>query len=115
MFENITNCPNCGGVIHDCICDYCGTVFTTTLNTLQGRNCLTIAFDDNDQIVLQGFKVRRIDTDVSTETYYTTNSMMHQVFNDPDYTITASLQDKKAMSHMLRKFIKIANTRLKDF
>ena len=114
MSENITNCPNCGGVIHDCVCDYCGTVFTTTLNTLQGRDCLMISFDDNDQIVLQGFKTRRIETDIPTETYYTDNTM-YRTFNDPDYIITASLQDMKAMAHMLRKFIKIANTRLKDF
>ncbi len=114
MSENITNCPNCGGVIHDCVCDYCGTVFATTLNTLQGRNCLTIAFNDSDQIVLQGFKVRQIETNISTETYYTDNTT-YRMFSDPDYIITASLQDTQAMASMLRKFIKIANTRLKDF
>ena len=112
MSENITNCPNCGGVIHDCICDYCGTIFTTTLNTLQGRNCLMIAFDDDDQIILHGFKARRIEIDMSTETYYTDNTMYH-TFSDPDYVITASLQDTQSMTHMLRKFINIANTRLK--
>ena len=63
-------------------------------------------------IIRYGFKARRIEIDMSTETYYTDNTMYH-TFSDPDYVITASLQDTQSMTHMLRKFINIANTRLK--
>lgn len=114
MSENIINCPNCGGVIHDCICDYCGTVLQASLQSMSGRKCLMISLDDNDQVMLYGLNTTRIEENVSDMSYYADNTVYH-TFTDPEYNITASLQDSQSMSHILREFVKVANTRLKDF
>jgi hypothetical protein len=44
---DITNCPNCGAVIHDCVCEYCGTVFPTAPDGFYGKRCMLVAIDDD--------------------------------------------------------------------
>ena len=61
MVDHITNCPNCGGVLHDCICDYCGTVMPVNIDDFIGKRALLVSIDDNDDIIFSAIDVRRVE------------------------------------------------------
>jgi len=55
------NCPNCGAVIHDCICDYCGTVFQSSTDAFIGRECVLMTMDDDGNMHVTGLRLHRME------------------------------------------------------
>ena len=61
MSDDTHNCPNCGAVIHDCICDYCGTVFQSSADAFIGRECVLMTMDDDGNMHVTGMRLHRIE------------------------------------------------------
>ena len=111
----ITNCPNCGGVLHDCICDYCGTIISNDIRNFIGKTSLLISIDDDDNIIFSAIDVRTISEENYYDTYYTDNCMYHEFVSDVNIDISGSLTNNPTSMHVLRKLRDILKGRLNDF
>ena len=111
----ITNCPNCGGVLHDCICDYCGTVISNDIQNFIGRTSLLISMDDDDNIIFSAIDIRTVSKENHHDTFYTSNGVYHEFLTNMDIDISGSLTDHPTNMHVLRKLRDILKGRLKNF
>ena len=113
----ITNCPNCGGVLHDCICDYCGTVISNDIQNFIGRTSLLISMDDDNNIIFLAMDVRTISEENHYDTFYTNDCMYHAFASDTDTDIgiSGTLTNHPTDMRVLRKLRDILKGRLKNF
>lgn len=113
--NSITNCPNCGGVLHDCICDYCGTVISNNIDDFIGKTSLLISIDDDGNIIFSVIDVRQITKENTYDTYYTDDFMYHTLMNSTEIDISGNLTNSTTNMHELRKLRDILKNRLEVF
>ena len=98
MMAVVTNCPNCGAVVHDSVCEYCGTVFQADANRFIGKDCLFVLVYD-DGFHFMDVNVREIRNAMPT-TFYTDDAVYFEM--SPKIEITGMIRDAQAASHQLR-------------
>ena len=104
------NCPNCGAIVRDCICPYCGTVFPTSTYDFQGKRCMLIAVDDDGNVLVRGVRVHSIEYKAQFEHYYT----LDRDYFDPvidEMVITGTADDLPATSRGIRELVRIFSER----
>lgn len=116
MIRAIRNCPNCGAVVHDCVCDYCGTVFQVGADSFAGKECIFVAMGDNDELTVMGFKVNKIEERTMCDTFYADN---YAVYVNPDFyqevTIIGTLDPSQTTAHKLKRLKSLCDMRLSEF
>lgn len=115
MVDHITNCPNCGGVLHDYICDYCGTVMPVNIDDFIGKRALLVSIDDTDGIIFSAIDVRRVDRNDNYGIFYTDHNVYNRILESSEIDITGYLTDSPTNMHELRKVRDILKNRLKSF
>lgn len=110
--KQLVNCPNCGAPIHDYICDYCGTIFPTDIDSFNGRNALLISIDDDRNLFLQNLSINSIKSERSYDSFYN-NTRYYMLERSNEISIIGSIYDNKALMHHLKELKNIFNTRLK--
>ena len=103
------NCPNCGAVIHDCICDYCGTVFPSSTFDFQGKRCMLITVDDDGNVHAMGIRVHSVEYK-APEPYYTMDAVYYD-FRSDEVAIEGIVDDLPSTSHGLRELGRILSER----
>lgn len=103
------NCPNCGAVVHDCICDYCGTVFPSSTFDFQGKKCMLITIDDDDNVYATGMRVHSVEWS-APECYCTMDAIRYDYRVD-ELTLTGTADDLPATSRGIRELGRIFSER----
>ena len=112
----VTNCPNCGAVVHDCVCDYCGTVFPSEPISITGKDCLFVTVDDSDELMVMGFNVRKVEVDSNPTYFYADDCKYHVIDIEPDIvTVSGTMDGSPMMAHKLRRLRDLITERLGDF
>ena len=111
--KQLVNCPNCGAPIHDYICDYCGTIFPTDINSFNGRNALLISIDDDKNLFLQNLSINSINIERFYDEFYSDNTRYCMIESSNEISIIGSIYDDKALMHHLKELKDIFNERLK--
>lgn len=116
MVKSVRNCPNCGAVVHDCVCDYCGSVFPSSANDIIGKRCMLVVVDDSDQIRIMGLNVRSIVQKLPERYYTDTKSYFVGGFAEVDEVeVTGTVDTTQVTAHGLRRLKDIFINRLGDF
>ena len=112
MAQDVRNCPNCGAVVNDCVCAYCGTVFQNPLDDFLGLSAMLAAVKDDGTVIAMALKVRSLEQSQRPDFFYTDDSI-YRVYSDfPEVSLTGTLGDSATLGHTLRKVGKIAAERL---
>ena len=110
-----TNCPNCGAVVHDCVCDYCGTVFPSRIDGLRGKGGLFISLNDDDELYVIGLNVSEVRESRPETRFYADDCVCFTSYDPVSVDITGSIDDMSTMAHKLRRLRDTINERLGDF
>lgn len=111
----VTNCPNCGAVVHDCVCDYCGTVFPSEPIGITGRDCLLVTVD-GDEISVMGLNVRKVEVDSNPTHFYADDCKFYVINNEPDIvTVSGTMFGSPTIAHDIRRLRDLINERFGDF
>lgn len=95
------NCPNCGAIVRDCICDYCGTVFQSSTDVFVGRECVLVTMDDDDNIHVTGMRLHRME--YKEPSYFNTLEWVHyrQV---NEVSMEGTIDDLFTKTQLMRRF-----------
>ena len=111
----VTNCPNCGAVVHDCVCDYCGTVFPSRVDGLRGKGGLFISLNDDDELYVIGLNVSEVRESRPETRFYADDLAYYESFGPCMIEMTGYVDDMPTMTHKLRRLRDTINERLGDF
>jgi len=101
---DMANCPNCGAVVHDCVCEYCGTVFPSSLSSFCGKPCVLVTIRDGNLFAM-ALDVHAIERNPQTD-YFTDNMELICVNRSNEVTVTGTLGDTQALfriAHDIKK------------
>ena len=110
---NEHNCPNCGAVVHDYICDYCGTVFPSSTYDFQGKRCMLIAVDDDGNVFAMGMRVHSIERK-ELSCYHTMDRAYYDIHDIDELIIEGVADNLPGASHGLRELGRIFSERFGD-
>lgn len=114
--RDVKNCPNCGAVVHDCVCDYCGTVFQINPHNLCGKDCVFAAMGDDGELFVMGVNVREIEHRMSPTVFYSDTTAYWESESFNEYvTVTGSIDTDGMLAHKLRKLKEAVSERLGEF
>ena len=101
------NCPNCGSVIRDFICDYCGTIFYDFAN-LDGERANYIRLRINGQLVVFKAILTNVNVEISSETstFYYDDKPIHLVGNNDRIHINVEMDVVQDGDELFMKIIK---------
>lgn len=104
---NLTNCPNCGAPINGYKCGYCGTIFSSPLDSFTGQRALLMRITDDNQLFISGIDVTCVENNPLFSTYYNCDSPV-MVMPQQETTITAhSANNAEEIGELVRKVQKI--------
>ena len=112
MTQDVRNCPNCGAVVNDCVCAYCGTILQNPLDDFMGLSAMLAAVKDDGSVIAMALKDRSLEESQQPDFFYTDDSIYHVCSGLPKVSLTGTLVDSATVGYMLRKIGKIAAERL---